>query len=754
MSPARLMLAVLAVCAVATPVLADPAAKAAAALNTHCVRCHGQDGAAEGGFDFAGDLAQLVRRGKVVPGQPEKSKVLKRMLSEDDPMPPADEKVRPTAADIAAVRDWVAAGAPAPGAVAAKDLSPSDVLALMRKDADAVPVRDRRFVRYFTLAHLARAGVPAADVQAARHGVAKLVNSLSWGPRVVSPAAVDPAGTVLRIDLRDYQWTAATWDLVVAADPYAVDPGSADARALSGATGCRVPAVRGDWFAAAAARPPLYHDILALPGTDRELETLLRVDVAANLASSRAARAGFNGSGVSRNNRLVERHEAGAVVYWKSYDFLANTGRGNLFAHPTGPGDAPTDFKHDGGEIIFNLPNGLQGYFLTDGAGKRIDKGPTAVVSDPRRPDRAVENGLSCISCHAQGMIPKADQVRAHVRQHTAAFDATVVDAVDALYPPAEQFAELIKKDSERFRAALVKTGAAVTGPEPVSALALRFEAELDLAAAAGEACVSPAELTRAVTRSAELGRLLGPLAVSGGTVQRAVFTDAFPDLAAELRLGAHTAPRAAAAAKLVRDADALAKAGDLPGAVTGYAAALKTDPRSAVAHNNRGLARKRQGDIPGAITDFSAAIALDATFAAAVHNRGSARHAGGDLPGALADYTDAVRLDDTSAVAFTNRGFARLESGAAADAVKDLDRALALRPNFPAALNNRGLAHTKLGSTAKAVADFTAAIDADPKFAKAYYNRAAAHDLAGDPNKAAADRRWAAELDPALADE
>jgi hypothetical protein len=44
------------------------------------------------------------------------------------------------------------------------------------------------------------------------------------------------------------------------------------------------------------------------------------------------------------------------------------------------------------------------------------------------------------------------------------------------------------------------------------------------------------------------MGRLLGPLRVSGGTVQRQVFNDAFADLVHELNLGvsipSETAPR------------------------------------------------------------------------------------------------------------------------------------------------------------------------------------------------------------------
>src|SRR5206468_122945 len=133
---------------------------------------------------------------------------------------------------------------------------------------------------------------------------------------------------------------------------YATD----DAKAIADMTQCSLPYVRVDWFVAVASRPPLYHDILQLPRTESELEKLLRVDTLENIRQERAVRAGFNGSGVSRNNRLIERHESGATVYWKSYDFGANTGRQNLFAQPLGPGDHDAAFLHDGSEIIFSLP--------------------------------------------------------------------------------------------------------------------------------------------------------------------------------------------------------------------------------------------------------------------------------------------------------------------------------------------------------------------------------------------------------------
>src|SRR5208282_2707299 len=96
-------------------------------------------------------------------------------------------------------------------------------------------------VRYFTLAHLANAGLSADEMQSYRHGLSKLVNSLSWGPRVVVPRAVDRSATLFRIDLRDYQWNEKTWDAVLAANPYSVAPRTVGAEYLATQTACRMP---------------------------------------------------------------------------------------------------------------------------------------------------------------------------------------------------------------------------------------------------------------------------------------------------------------------------------------------------------------------------------------------------------------------------------------------------------------------------------------------------------------------------------
>src|SRR5262245_51175467 len=99
--------------AAAEPEPSELAKQAQAVLRAHCYRCHGQDGAVEGGFNYLLEPEQLVGRRKVVPGKPDESKLYLRMVKGQ--MPPPGEEPRPGPADLEAVKRWIAAGAPRPG---------------------------------------------------------------------------------------------------------------------------------------------------------------------------------------------------------------------------------------------------------------------------------------------------------------------------------------------------------------------------------------------------------------------------------------------------------------------------------------------------------------------------------------------------------------------------------------------------------------------------------------------------------------
>jgi mono/diheme cytochrome c family protein len=527
------------------------ARQAQAVLKTHCYRCHGQDGTIEGGLNYVTDLGKLVARKKIVPGDPAGSRLFKRI--EDGTMPPPDEKPRLTDADIATLKRWIAAGA----AVVANPtprprITTAEVYTAILADLEPMDRRARRFQRYFSLAHLANAGLTEDELQTYRNALAKLVNSLSWGSRLMNPVAVDAAKTLYRIDLRWYLWDATIWNRILQEYPYGILDDTTAARAVTVATLTKVPVLRADWFIATASRAPLYYDVLQLPASLTELERLLRVDAIANIQQERVARAGFNGSGVSRFNRILERHDSAHGMYWRTYDFdeppqnLADRLNGNLipdprniFAFPLGPaGLAEFPFRHAGGEAIFALPNGLHAFYIANANNNRIDKAPVAIVSDPKRPDRAVEAGVSCMSCHVTGILPKADQIRDHLDKNPKAFTRTEAEVIRALYPGKETVLKLMEDDARRYAEVVAKTGAKVSKFEAVSTITLKYEADLDLDLAAAEVGQTPSQLRDQIDASDTLRKHFGALRAPGGTVSRQIWVQAFGDLTRELRLG------------------------------------------------------------------------------------------------------------------------------------------------------------------------------------------------------------------------
>jgi serine/threonine-protein kinase len=315
--------------------------------------------------------------------------------------------------------------------------------------------------------------------------------------------------------------------------------------------------LRADWMVARGAQPPLYYKILfdlSLPElierspdgrgganplgmTDADLERHLGVAATANIAGGRVARAGFTHSGVSGQNRLVERHALdGKGFYWKSYDFKSSNRSAILSEFPLGPrfdGNVFQDlaFEHDGGEIIFSLPNGLQGYLLVDGAGRRIDAGPIEVVGDSLKTsgNEQIVAGVSCIACHRQGMIEAPlDEIR-----ETTGVVGEARRAVQQLYPSADDFRALLAADSERFVEVLEEALGPVAGglevadlPEPVGETARRYLLEpVRLETAAAELGVASEALRLKIENDPRLAQLgMRVLLREGGTVRRAAW--------------------------------------------------------------------------------------------------------------------------------------------------------------------------------------------------------------------------------------
>ncbi len=582
------ILMLLALSGVRSASAAEPDAQLAAQgygiLKTYCYRCHGLRFDVEG-YNVLNRQILLTKTPEeddqlkyIVPGKPEGSLMWQRAGIKKD-MPPGNNP-KPSAAEYEILKKWIEAGAPFPASEQRKFISEKDVYLLIRNDLRATPREDRIYRRYFTLTNLhnnsfeKRLGkngknFDGADLPLARAALSKLANSVSWKQEIVVPRIVDAgqAEVVLVVDLRDLGWDDRNlWNEILKLYPYGLKQNvstddelremSAEVYELSGT---HVPYVRVDWFIDTASRPPLYHTLLDLPDTAQELEKQLKVDPDTDFLREKLARAGFAESGVSTSNRLVDRHPALYGAYWKSYDFAKSEGTGNLFQFPLGPKFAanPFDqqaFEHAGGELIFNLPNGLQGYLLIDTNGARIDKGPINIVRDLKETSGSPEvvNGISCMACHEHGMIRFKDTIR----DGLAVFgDAQL--KVKRLFQKPDTMTRLLDKDEQRFMESLtdatgtfLKTGAdqqrdVKTFPESIGAIARFYQKDLELEDVAAELGMpDPKELQVLIkgnTRLRELG--LGPL-LQGAAIKRTAWQSLersispFQQAAFELELG------------------------------------------------------------------------------------------------------------------------------------------------------------------------------------------------------------------------
>ena len=500
-----------------------------------CLICHGPDGAYKETLLIEHNA--LIEKGTVVPGNPDASELYNRLLTTDTAtrMPLGQPQLSTQAIDT--IRNWILAGAPDWAAALTTDgdfISPSEVLNTIQTHLMSLSPFDRAFARYFTLTHLYNAGVTPSILQEYRKGLYKLVNSLSWGVTVTNPQPIDPQGTILYIDLRHYEWDVNNgWGQIEAAYPYHISFDAPTQTALRDQLSrlqtemkSDIPSVHVDWFVAQASLPPLYHDLLSLPLTDRELETRLEVDVVRNLLNApgvRVWRAGTNNSGVSTNNRVLERHTSRYGAYWKSYDFAGSVGTQNIFTHPL-------SFTHDGGEAIFNLPNGLQGYYLANASGFRLDDAPINIVSNPAASDPTVRNGLSCLGCHTEGMKTFEDQVRSVIESNaTPAYDKA---QALRLYVEQSEMDARLSEDMDRYRVALTKTGGAVGDIEPISRFHEVFQGPVDVAYAAAVVGLETEVFLEKIRENIGLQNVgLLVLDSENGSVKRDAWTSNFRDV-------------------------------------------------------------------------------------------------------------------------------------------------------------------------------------------------------------------------------
>lgn len=525
-------------------------------LDKHCADCHGRKLVVEGFSVLRHESLTAANKTYVTAGVPEKSKLWSRLGIEKD-MPPEDcEPV--SDADRQIVFDWIKSGAAGFRKESQRTpVSLREIWEVMEQDLLTQPANRIRNIRYISLAELHnnsftqrlgrhKSNVGSDDIALAKAAVSKLLNSLSWEPRLTVPHEIGPNGVLLRINLHDYGWNADShWLQLSGVYPYGMsfrsnpDPQMRQLfEMVTSRSGTILPVVRADWLVNNLSRAPLYDLFLGLPGNVHSLEKRLGVDVKANFDGDHILRAGFAGSGVSKHNRVVERHRAKWGSYWKSFDFGSSEGRGNIFKFPLGPtfsGNSFPDlaFEHDGGEIVFTLPNGLNGYFLAGRNGDRISVGPINVVRDLKETSGSPEvvNALSCIACHREGFIAFRDSVR---DSRTVPFGAARLK-VETIYAKTDVMDRALNGDRSKFLASLrsvtepfIEFGAVgkqSSAVEPVFSLTRRYQNDLELDDVASELYFPDADkLKFAIDASRSLREIgLGP-AAKGAAIKRSTW--------------------------------------------------------------------------------------------------------------------------------------------------------------------------------------------------------------------------------------
>jgi len=532
-----------------------------AILSAKCTRCHDdRKAAAAGGVDNLLKLDEMASSyfdkndmdsvEDLILG--DKPRMPKQRLGKDvewnGPLSVGEKKV---------LKDWIERGGPS-AEYLATDAEPNRTRFSEQQIADRI-VADLnsltgatlRNARYLTLTNLSNnLSISDDELEIYREGLVKMLNSLSRSSDILGSdkstavnrlVAVDSERTIFRFELSQIGWHDQDWDTVANHFPYALKQRGGRANALYTATSSELPVLRADWFVFATSQPPLYHDLVGIKPQLHDLERDLGLDRVAAIRERRVQRSGMVNSKVSIfNNRLIERIplSSRAGTYHISYDFASNINRQNFFENPLGPVgvfDTEFAFQHDGGEVIYNLPNGFQAYALVTAAGARLNIAPQNIVADASMPGSVIINGISCIACHFQGMKPERldkrlatlDEVRSAAEENRRRFSEDDLELIRDLYPLPDKFQGLIEQDRKRFLDAQATAGIRTDGnTEPVRALFDRFAKDLDLDAVAADFGLSPDECKTKMNRESETRQHL--LRIEKGTLNRLLYLDSF----------------------------------------------------------------------------------------------------------------------------------------------------------------------------------------------------------------------------------
>lgn len=365
-----------------------------------------------------------------------------------------------------------------------------DVLRMVAVDLATRDGDDAPYTRYVSLANRWSYGACGRGLMAERQALSKVLNSLSSSTTITRPEAIDVDEMLYRVDLRDYGWDAPVdvaaaryddaWEALAAANTFATRFTGDDADDAVEATGTLVPVMFANSLIATATLPGVYYGISRVPETLDELFTELGI-LPPSQGGAPTLRAGF-----ASPPDVIASHWATGSRSGYLWDIAAVTGVADVFDSPL----ADPQGEH---QLVFSLPNGLQGFALTNEARLRIEDSSTFLDTD--EPNFRARAPRYLLRQHSPR--PRVyDEVGDYVRRNAGSYDAATSAEIFAAYPGSAVVDELLSDEYERFtRPALEQAGVSLVLEEPITQACREYDRDMTIEDAAGELMVTREDL-------------------------------------------------------------------------------------------------------------------------------------------------------------------------------------------------------------------------------------------------------------------
>lgn len=498
------------------------------------------------------------------------------------------------------------------GVEQSRQITELEVLEWIEADRAAIPDAEQEFIQYSSFHELHNAGVSAQNLNHARVGLSKALNSTArWAPGIANPVDVNGMGILYKFDIRDYwghtlidtsdpdfalfyggsdddlafaeskidlngkpiaygalsemihelkpevtadeKFARLVWARVLKGNAEGANSGQTLPPNIDGFMGTRELGPHGQEivipetlkYAEAGqltytlTRPDVYNAIMALPGYSHELERELGVDKSRGMDSYDYM---VMYEAITIDSRFMWRAETnGGGFYWKTFDIFTQgetdpqrwhidlAYRNGDVTYPFWANPIPKFISNQGGttpedlsyvatlplggysfdtrgsvgpytgaegpqqsaeEVIFSLPNGLQGYVLFGAWNQRRVDAFTNIVRDPRLQqqvsDRMLDNltgfgrtgrvddhrlntASSCISCHIDGMNRANNDLRDWLDEGGSRLpkgeygvdawvnDPSTVERVRELYPPSSEMRVKVEDDRRMYLGAMAE---------------------------------------------------------------------------------------------------------------------------------------------------------------------------------------------------------------------------------------------------------------------------------------------------------